>query len=79
MNYQIDGLSADDLQIIGDALDLLPHGRVQKLVAKIQPQITSQEVAAREKAKAAESEAIEAWRQQEREKLRAELATPETP
>jgi hypothetical protein len=78
VNYQINDLTADDIVLIGEALDLLPHGRVQKLFAKIQPQITDQETAERDQVAIDQNEAADAWRESERTKLKAELAKPKS-
>lgn len=54
VNYSIT-ISADDLAVIGSALDALPHGQVAPVVARIQRQITQQDVAAKAAADAAEA------------------------
>ena len=70
VNYTISNLTVDEIRILGEAVDLLPHGKVQALVAKIQVQISEQERAESERAAAA----VEAWRAAERDKIKAELA-----
>jgi predicted DNA-binding transcriptional regulator YafY len=72
VNYQI-SLSAAELKVIGDGLDLLPHGKAQAVVQKIQAQIDAQEKAARDRAQAEQAAAFQSWREDERKKLLAEL------
>lgn len=78
VNYQFENISAADLALIGAALDALPHGKVQQLVAKMQAQITAQDAAERDKIRAAQDAAVEAFRESERVKLRAEMAAKPT-
>lgn len=74
MKYKIEDMSQDDMLIIGAALDAMPHGKVQKLVARIQQQINQQEIAERDRSVAERNAAAEQWRETERERLRGELA-----
>jgi hypothetical protein len=60
--------------LIGEALDLLAHGRVAGLVAKIQPQLTTQDIAERDRLQAEAQKIKETWLEGEREKIRVELA-----
>lgn len=62
MEYRIEGLSQADVLLIGEALDLLPHGRVVSLYRRIQEQITMQDVAERDRI-ADETAAIESLRE----------------
>lgn len=78
VNYKLD-LSPEDVVLIGEALDLLPHGRVQKLFAKIQPQLSEQEAAERARLAAEQEASVERWREIERTKLKSALAKPIKP
>ena len=75
MKYTINDLTADEIVLIGEALDLLPHGRVHQIVAKIQPQIIEQETAERDRVITEREAAADAWRSAERQKLKSQLAT----
>jgi hypothetical protein len=74
VKYKIENLEAAEVVLIGEALDLLPHGRVAGLVAKIQPQLTAQDIAERDRVQTEVTKAKEAWLVGEREKIRVELA-----
>lgn len=50
--YDIKGLSQQDVLLIGEALDAMPHGRVAGLYGRIQQQLTAENQAAADDAKA---------------------------
>jgi hypothetical protein len=78
VKYKFENMSAEDLVLIGVALDALPHGKVSGLVARMQAQISTQDRAAQEVTAAEQAKAVEAWRSGEREKLKAEVV-PQPP
>lgn len=51
VTYKFEDMSAEDVVLVGQGLDFLPHGRVRKLVDKLQAQITAQDAAAAVSAK----------------------------
>lgn len=50
--YDIKGLSQQDVLLIGEALDAMPHGKVSALYLRIQQQLTAENQATAEDAKA---------------------------
>lgn len=76
--YQLN-VDENDLAVIGDALNALPHGRAAPVVNKVQAQINAQEIAARDKAIADQQAKDEAWRSAEREKIVAEFKAKTKP
>lgn len=74
VKYRIENLTADDIILIGSAIDTLPHGKVQNLVHRMQAQITTQDTAERSRIEAEQKATLDAWRAGEIDKLRAELA-----
>lgn len=45
VTYKFENITVDEIVLLGHALDHIPHGRVRKLVDKLQAQITAQDVA----------------------------------
>lgn len=43
VTYKFEDLTAEEVVALGQGLDFLPHGRVRKLVDRLQAQITAQD------------------------------------
>ena len=73
VKYTIE-LEPADLTLIGELLDAQPHGRVQKLVVRMQAQITAQDAAAQTRGHAEWEAQRQKWIADELERRTSEAA-----
>lgn len=44
VRYKFEDITIEEIALLGEGLDTIPYGRVAKFIAKIQAQITEQEM-----------------------------------